>query len=132
MARVLIIDDDAQLRTMLRESLEQRGYEVDEACDGYEGLRHYRATPPDVIILDIWMPEQEGLETLRALRCTNPEVKVIAISGGHLMGSVDFLRAAKLLGARRTLHKPILRHDLLQAVYELVQDAAVFDHRCET
>jgi two-component system, chemotaxis family, chemotaxis protein CheY len=122
MTRVLIIDDDTQLRTMLRETLEKKGYEVIEAGEGREGLQRYRVTPADVIILDIFMPGQEGIETIRALQFINPEVKIIAISGGGLAVREDSLPIAAMLGAQRTLQKPFLRNDLLQAVRELVQD----------
>src|SRR5262245_28480932 len=102
MARILIIDDDAQTRIVLQEMLAWEGYEVSEAGDGHEGLHRYQATPKDVIILDILMPEQEGLETIRTLRRVAPAVKIIAISGGEQTGGMDFLRVAAALGAQRT------------------------------
>ncbi|HEY7494388.1 MAG TPA: response regulator [Candidatus Tectomicrobia bacterium] len=124
MTSILIIDDDPQTRTMLRKMLERKGYEIVEAREGREGLRLYNATPAiDVVITDILMPEQEGLETIRALRRTSPEVKIIAISGGGRTGTLDFLPVAAKLGAQCTLHKPIAWQTLLQAVRALVPDA---------
>jgi len=119
MARILIIDDDTPLRTTLREYLEAQGYEVIEARDGREGLQRYGAARPDVILLDVFMPEQEGLETIRALRRAAPDVKIIAISGGGRTGPMDILHVAALLGAQRTLQKPFPQHALLKAVHEL-------------
>ncbi|HEY7491705.1 MAG TPA: response regulator [Candidatus Tectomicrobia bacterium] len=121
MACILIIDDDTQLRTALRESLEEEGYEVIEASDGFEGLQHYRTASIDVIILDMLMPRQEGVETITALRQKNPAVKIIAISGGGQTGRMDFLYVATVMGAQRTLRKPFRRQELLDAVRELMQ-----------
>jgi CheY-like chemotaxis protein len=77
MARILLIDDDDAFRRMLRQVLEREGYQVEEASDGLKGLQHYRAAPTDLIITDILMPEQEGLETIRRLREESPEAKIM-------------------------------------------------------
>lgn len=121
MARILIIDDDAELRMTLRAIVEQAGYEVVEASNGQEGLQRYVVVPTDVVLLDILMPEREGLETISALRRLNPQVKIIAMSGGGQTGTMDFLHAAALMGAQRTLHKPFRQQELLDAVWELTQ-----------
>lgn len=125
MSRILIIDDDSQMRTVLRQMIELAGYEVVEACDGREGLRCYHATPVDLIITDILMPEQEGLETIQALRRISPEVKIIAISGGGRMGQLDVLPIAAAFGAQCTLRKPLRRQILLDAVCQLLQGQEV-------
>lgn len=62
MACILIIDDDPELQAMLRESLTAAGYQVCEAGDGREGLEQFRAHPADLVISNIFMPEQNGLE----------------------------------------------------------------------
>src|SRR5919108_2919694 len=98
-ARILIIDDDDQIRRMLCQALEQAGYEAVEARDGQEGLEHYRAAPTDLIITDILMPGKEGLETIMELRREVPGVKIIAISGGGQTGNMTFLEIARYLGA---------------------------------
>jgi DNA-binding response OmpR family regulator len=121
MARILIIDDDADLRTTLREILEQEGYEVVEAADGREGLRHYLTAPADVVLTDLLMPGQEGVETIGALRRINPQVKIIAMSGGGQTGGMDFLQVASVLGAERTLQKPFRMQALLAAVQDLTR-----------
>lgn len=119
MARILIIDDDTDLRSTLRDLLEQAGYEVVEASDGREGLAAYMATPAELIITDLLMPEHEGLETICSLRQLNPQIKIIAITGGGQTGRLDFLQAAAFLGAQRTLQKPFNRQTLLAAVRDL-------------
>lgn len=120
MARILIIDDDAQLRATLREVLEREGYGVVEAYNGREGLKRYQTAPTEVIIIDILMPEQEGLETIMLLRRVDPQVKIIAMSGGGQRGRMDFLHLAAMLGAQRTLHKPFRLQELIEAVRDLM------------
>lgn len=74
-----------------------------------------------MVLLDILMPEREGLETISALRRLNPQVKIIAMSGGGQTGAMDFLHVAMALGAQHTLHKPFTRQTLLEAVHDLTQ-----------
>jgi DNA-binding response OmpR family regulator len=94
---------------------------VIEASDGRAGLRHYLLAPMDLVITDLLMPEQEGMETIQAMRRVHPQVKIIAISGGGQTGRLDFLEAAAVLGAQRTLRKPFRPRELLTAVRELMQ-----------
>lgn len=124
MARILIIDDDDQLRHMLCQALEQAGYETVEARDGEEGLEHYRATPTDLIITDILMPGREGLETIMELRRADPGIKIIAISGGGQTGNMTFLEVARYLGAQRAFQKPFELRELLNAVREVLESQA--------
>jgi YesN/AraC family two-component response regulator len=122
MAKILIIDDDDQVRTMLRRTLEADGHEVDEAANGNIGISKYRSNPADLIITDIYMPEKEGLETIIELKRDYPDVRILAISGGSRDMDLDFLPVAAKLGAEKTLNKPIDRRDLLAAVNELIGD----------
>jgi DNA-binding response OmpR family regulator len=123
-ARILIIDDDDQVRHMLCQALEQAGYETVEARDGQEGLEHFRATPTDLIITDILMPGKEGLETIMELRRAVPGVKIIAISGGGQTGNMTFLDVARYLGAQRAFQKPFELRALLNAVREVLESQA--------
>ena len=82
MARILVIDDDYQVREMLRDTLEIAGYEVEVASDGREGLKLYHNRPTDMIITDIIMPNMDGLETITELQRNFPDTKIIAFSGG--------------------------------------------------
>jgi len=120
MIRILLIDDDALARDMLRQMLERAGYDVVEAANGREGLQQYQATAIDLIITDILMPDQDGLETILELRRLAPEAKIIAISGGGQSGLLDLLPVAAKLGAQRTLWKPLRRLELLAAIRQLV------------
>jgi two-component system, chemotaxis family, chemotaxis protein CheY len=117
MPSVLVVDDQDQVRQLIRETLEQAGYEVEEARDGKEGLERYRATSPDLVIMDILMPDQDGLEVIMTLRREFPDTRVIAMTGGSdAIGLLNLLDVAKMLGARRTLHKPFELKVLLDAV----------------
>jgi two-component system chemotaxis response regulator CheY len=123
MSSVLVVDDEDQVRQLLRETLEQAGYEVQEARDGKEGLARYRAKPTDVVIMDILMPDQDGLESIMTLRREFPACRIIAITGGSdMIGILNFLDVAKMLGARRTLHKPFEMKTLLEAVAAELND----------
>ena len=82
MSRILLIDDDDQFRGMLQQALRREGYEVVEARDGKEGVICFRTAAIDLVMTDILMPEQEGLQTIRELRAEFPAIKIIAISGG--------------------------------------------------
>jgi DNA-binding response OmpR family regulator len=114
--RVLIIDDDEQVRAFLFEILERAGFAVVEAANGMEGLKLYRSQPTDLVITDLIMPEKEGVETIVELRREFPNARVIAISGGGRSGTKDYLAIAAKLGARRTVAKPFSRQELLDAV----------------
>ena len=120
MKRVLIIDDDDQVRKLMSMMLEREGYQVDQLNDGLNAYRQYRANPYDVVITDIIMPEKEGLETIMEIRRDFPECKVIAISGGGRISPADCLSMAKRLGAAYTFSKPFERAELLDAVRRLV------------
>jgi DNA-binding NtrC family response regulator len=121
MARVLIIDDDAPIRDVLRQLFNREGYETIEAGDGREGVQYSQAASIDVIILDMLLPEQNGLEVIRELREVDPAVPIIAISGYGHIGPVDFFRVAETCGAQRTFQKPFPLQELLQAVRDLTQ-----------
>jgi DNA-binding response OmpR family regulator len=128
MARILIIDDDVEFGIFLQEILEHAGYEVVVAHNGREGVADYEAMSIALVITDILMPEQEGLETIALLRRINPQLKIIAMSGGGQTGRLDFLYVAATLGVQRTLHKPFTRQELLEAVGDLIQGEAEDTH----
>lgn len=121
MARILIIDDESQIRSMLRLMLERVGYEVVEAADGMEGIRQYRDNPADLIITDLIMPNKDGIGMIIELKKEFPQVKIIAMSGGGVNRPEGYLDGAKKLGATRTLTKPIDRDEMLTAVRETLK-----------
>ena len=120
MPRILVIDDDAQLRKMLRKTLENAGYMMIEAPDGVAGAKLFREDPADLVITDIVMEEGGGLETIMSLRRDFPNVKILAISGGGKVVKVDFLSMAKSIGAQLTLEKPFGQQGLLDAVQKVL------------
>ena len=125
MARILIIDDESQIRSMLRLMLERVGYEVLEAADGMEGIRQYRDNPADLIITDLIMPNKDGIGMIIELKKEFPSVKIIAMSGGGVNRPEGYLDGAKKLGATRTLTKPIDRDEMLNAVKETLKEDAL-------
>ena len=122
MARILIIDDESQIRSMLRLMLERVGYEIAEAPDGVEGIRQYRESPADLIITDLIMPNRDGIGMIIDLKKEFPRVKIIAMSGGGVNRPEGYLDGAKKLGATRTLTKPIDRDEMLQAVKDTLNE----------
>jgi len=122
MARILIIDDEPQIRSMLKLMLERDGYEVVEAPDGVEGIRVYRQNPADLIITDLIMPNKDGIGMIIDLKKEFPEVKIIAMSGGGLNKPDGYLKGAKKLGASCTLTKPIDREEILRVVAAILKN----------
>ncbi|QTA90071.1 response regulator [Desulfonema magnum] len=119
MKHIIVADDDPLIRRLLRSVLEDGGYRVTEASDGKITIKLYRQKPADLVILDLIMPEKEGIETIIELRRDFPNIKIISISGG-LMGEAEaFLDAARKLGALRTFKKPLNPFEMLRAVKEL-------------
>jgi CheY-like chemotaxis protein len=118
MPKILLVDDDDALRKMLRIMLTKMGHVVREARDGQVAIEMCGQEEPDLVLTDIVMPGQEGLETIFALRHSNPSVKIIAMSGGGRISSTDYLQIAKSLGARRVLAKPFSSEQLATAIGE--------------
>ena len=122
MARILIIDDEPQIRSMLKLMLEREGYEVVEAPDGVEGIEVYRQNPADLIITDLIMPNKDGIGMIIDLKKEFPDVNIIAMSGGGLNKPDGYLKGAKKLGAACTLTKPIDREEMLKAVNDILKE----------
>lgn len=116
MPKILIIDDDEQVRALLFEILERAGFDIIEAVNGAQGLSLFRAQPADLVITDLIMPEKEGVETILELRQEFPNVRIVAMSGGGRNSCRDYLQIASQLGARRTIAKPFSRQEILDAV----------------
>ena len=120
MARILLIDDDDSVRTMLRRMLAHFGHTVIEARNGKEGLALLPVANADVVITDIVMPEKDGLEVLMELRNLQSSVKIIVISGGGRLDTGQYLHVAKLMGAAKVLAKPFSNEALLASINELL------------
>jgi len=123
-ARILLIDDDATVRYALKQVLERAGHQVEEANDGMVGIEKYNAARPDIVVTDIIMPNQEGIETIIKLKRMAPEVAIIAMSGGGRTGNRDFLAMAEKLGAAKVMPKPFRPKELVEAVQALLPKAA--------
>ena len=117
MARILLVEDDEQVRLVLKDLLEGEGYEIQEASNGKEALQSFASSLPDLILTDLVMPDTEGIEMIIKMRKSNPNVKIVAMSGG-----VDYLNLAKQLGALRTLTKPFSNQAVLDVVKETLEE----------
>lgn len=112
-AKVLVVDDDVAVRDLVATMLETGGYAVSVASNGLEALSMLEGERFDVVITDLVMPEQEGIETIKVIRRDYPEVKVIAMSGAF---GGDYLRIAGYLGAHGTIAKPLRLQTVLDTV----------------
>ena len=125
MAKILIVDDEPQLRLMLTHMLNQDDHEVIEAENGVHGEQLYRQHSPDLVITDLVMPQKNGIDMLLELKKEFPDMKVLAISGGGgITGSFDYLPIAKLIGAQQVLKKPFSLQDLRTAVVNAINGSA--------
>jgi two-component system chemotaxis response regulator CheY len=116
---VLLIEDDSDVREMVRRTLESWKLSVIEAADGIMGLALFRLHKPSFVITDIVMPEMDGIEAIRQMRSLDPMAKVIAMSGGGTDKYDNPLALAKELGAAVALEKPFRRHQLRSAINQL-------------
>jgi DNA-binding response OmpR family regulator len=121
MARIIVIDDEAALRSAMRRALERAGHEVREAGDGELGLQLLADHGADLVITDIFMPGQDGIVTVQRIRQEFPAVKMIAMSGGDATGRMDLRRDAVMLGAAASLGKPFELAELLAAVRQVLE-----------
>jgi CheY-like chemotaxis protein len=132
MKRVLVVDDDPLVSLSIRLTLERHGFETVLADGGVSGLHALEATRFDVMIVDIFMPEMRGFESVRVFHQRAPDVPLIAISGyafaQHTTPAPDFLRMALELGATRCLRKPFTPAALLAVIGESLAEAGAL-HR---
>jgi DNA-binding response OmpR family regulator len=122
MKRILVIDDDNMIRTMLGEVLSDAGYGVAIAENGVEALMLHEQNPADLIITDIIMPAMDGIEVVREFRRKYPATKIIAISGGGRINSDQYLVIVRRLGVQNTFAKPFKPSEILAAVRELFKE----------
>jgi DNA-binding response OmpR family regulator len=124
MAIILLVDDDAALRRAIGRALHKAGHEVLEAPDGVEAMRLVKATPPDIVLTDINMPEMDGIEIVLELGKSGRSVPIVAMSGGGLLPKQLLLGNADALGAAATIEKPFRLEELLETVDRVLRDAA--------
>jgi CheY-like chemotaxis protein len=125
MRSLLLIEDDELFREALADALTEQGYTVTQAGVGAKGVKLFRAAPADLVITDIVMPNQEGLETIEALHRDYPKLGIIAMSGGLAQDAPLYLKIAAIVGATRTLRKPFDLPTLLTAIDECLPAGAI-------
>src|SRR4051812_3129149 len=113
-SKILVVDDDEGIRLLFSTVLRRAGFEVETVENGSEVGQKVSAFSPDLIILDLIMPHQEGIETIVQLKAEQPKIPILAISGAW--GADNYLHIASLLGVRNTLAKPIAPEELVSAV----------------
>lgn len=116
MARILLVDDDHHFRGMLLITLQRLGHDVTEAADGSKALDAFSQQSFDAAIIDLIMPDKEGMETISQMRRMKPDAKIIAMSGGGRMNAKDILVLAAAMGANQTLAKPFSNESLVAAL----------------
>jgi len=133
MSCVLVIDDDELVREVVQTVLLSDGHEVVLALNGQDGIQQYKSQRIDLVVCDVFMPNGDGIETLRELRRMNASLPILMMTGGATMvqaeprrsPDVDFLRMTMLLGATKTIAKPFNVDELLSLVHRcLVSGAA--------
>ena len=111
--KILIIDDETDLRDLMKDVLEEDGYQVFCAANGPDGILLNKQKNPDVILLDLRMPEMDGIETLRNIRDTDDEVNVVILTG---YGCPDTIRDSFDLNVSEYLSKPFENRELLSII----------------
>lgn len=115
--KILVVDDDEQVLRWMQSTLESNGYDATGTTSAREALATIDANRPDLLILDLNMPEPDGFEVLRSQRARFPGLRIMVVSG-HMHGAL--LEAASILGATATLSKPIDVEELLRKVRDIV------------
>jgi len=123
MARILVVDDEEDMRSMLTQMLERVGHTVVTANNGEEAIEAFAAQPPDLLLIDILMPKKGGLVAISEIRKKNPEAPILAMSGGGRDGKLNFLSTAQTFPGVRTVRKPFRRQQLLALVGEMLEAA---------
>ena len=122
MPGVLIVEDDKELREMLKLSLLRRNFTVFEAENGKSAITHFKPLITDLVVTDLIMPEEDGLKVVIKLRELKPSIKIIAISGGGKVGPGSYLNLAKALGADAIYSKPFSINDLIAKIEQLLDN----------
>lgn len=122
--RVIVIDDDPAVRSVIVAAFSRAGCEVRSAADGHSGVKLFNTLPAHLVVTDIVMPNQEGIETIMQLKRLERAPRVIAISGGGRRGGQDFLQWARHLGADAILPKPFRTSELIEIARALLDPRA--------
>jgi two-component system, chemotaxis family, chemotaxis protein CheY len=118
MARVLIVDDATFMRMMVKDILEKNGYEViGEASNGIKAVEIYKAEKPDIVTMDITMPEMDGIEAVKQIKAFDPSAKVVMCSA---MGQQSMVMDAIKAGAKDFIVKPFQADRVLEAIKKVL------------
>ena len=117
--RILVVDDNADLRTTIQALLQADGFDVAVAGNGQAAIALHQSRPADVVITDLFMPDKDGIETIVELRKLSPQLKIVAISGWTSTQGSDYLQVAREIGATVTLQKPFDPQELSRVVRQL-------------
>ena len=120
MPGILIVEDENDLREMLKVSLARKRFTVLEAENGKDAIIHFKPAVTDLVITDLIMPEEDGLKVIMRLREIKPSLKIIAISGGGKAGPASYLNLAKALGADAVYSKPFSVNEMIRKIEELL------------
>ncbi len=120
MAKILLIDDERAMRQIIFKTLEGAGHAVRQAENGKAGLALFNSHTFELVITDVFMPDKDGIETIREIKAQAPATRILAVSGGGRAGATEFLGLAKLFGADMILQKPFRIHSLLDTVEQLL------------
>lgn len=121
---ILVVDDEEGVRGFIRRALEAAGHRIVEAADGKQALHVFRRERPDLVITDIIMPDCDGIETIVVMKDEDPQVKILAVSGGGRAHRMDLLELAPRAGADAVLEKPFRHAQLLECVAPLLAASA--------
>ncbi len=120
MALIMIVDDDVHIQLALRQIVESAGHSAIEAGNGEDAVEMFREFRPEIVITDIFMPQVDGIETIRAIRRCNPDARIIAMSGCDVDSAWNCLGSAVVLGADMALAKPFTGAQLTNAISSLL------------
>lgn len=120
MPSILVVDDDSEIREMLKMLLETESHSVLTADDGIQALEVFQANAVDLVLMDLIMPGQEGIETIMKIKRLAPDIPIIAMSGGGINDPDVYLQNAQVLGANRALYKPFTKKEILSLLAELL------------
>jgi len=121
MPGILVVEDDNELREMLKVSLIRKKFTVLEATNGKDAITHFKPSVTDLVITDLIMPEEDGLKVIMRLRELKPSLKIVAISGGGKAGPGSYLNLAKVLGADVVYSKPFSVTEMITRIEELLE-----------
>lgn len=122
MSQILVVEDEKSVRAVITEILSLSGHIVIEAAGGREGIKLYHEHPADLVITDLLMPEVDGLDLIMELRQSNPQAKIIAMSGGGILDTDSYLEIAEKFGACCGLSKPFTAEELINLVQKVLAE----------